>query len=60
VFEIMVQRRIFGHEWDDVKREWIKVLNEELNDLYFSLNIIWVMKSKVIMFALHVARIGDR
>jgi len=56
----MVQRRIFGHEWDDVKREWIKVLNEELNDLYFSLNIIWVMKSKVIMFALHVARIGDR
>ena len=35
VFESRVQRRIFVHKRDDVEREWRKVRNEELNDLYF-------------------------
>jgi len=29
-----------------VTGEWRKLLSEELHDLYFSLNIIWVMKSR--------------
>jgi len=34
VFENRVLRRIFGSKRDEVKREWIKLHNEELNDLY--------------------------
>jgi hypothetical protein len=52
-----VQRRIFVHKRDDVEREWRKVRNEELSDLYFSLNIIWVLRSGGMMLTVHVARI---
>jgi hypothetical protein len=34
VFENRVLRRIFGAKRDDVTREWGKLYNEELNDLY--------------------------
>jgi hypothetical protein len=46
VFENRVLRRIFGpkKESDDVKREWRKVHNEELNDLYYLPNTFRVMK----------------
>ena len=60
VFESRVQRRRFGHKRDDVKREWRKVGNEELNDLYFSPNIFWLMKSRGMIWVMHVARIGKR
>jgi hypothetical protein len=30
----MVLRRIFGHEKDEITREWRKLHNEELNNLY--------------------------
>ena len=33
VFENRVLRRIFGPKRDEVKREWRKLQNEELNDL---------------------------
>jgi len=56
----VVLRRIIGHKRDDVKREWRKLHYEELNDLYFSPNIILVMKSRGIMWAVHVARMGER
>jgi hypothetical protein len=45
----MVLRIIFGHKKDEVKREWRKIRNEELNELYFELNIILVMKSRGMM-----------
>jgi len=57
VFESGVQRRIFVHKRDDVEREWRKVRNEELNDLYFKPNIIWLMISRLMMWTVHVARI---
>jgi len=60
VLESRVLRRIIGHKRDDVKREWRKLHKEELNDLYFSPNIILVMKSRGIMWAVHVARMGER
>ena len=33
--------------------------NEELNDLYSSPNIVWVIKSRRIRWAGHVARMGE-
>jgi hypothetical protein len=46
VFENRVLRKIFGPERDKVRGEWKKVLNEELNDLYSSLNIVRTIKSR--------------
>ena len=44
VFENRVLRRIFGLRRDEVTREWRILHNEELNDLYSSLNIVRVIK----------------
>ena len=32
--------KIFGPKWDDVTKEWRKLHNKELNDLYCLLNSI--------------------
>ena len=60
VFENMVLRRIFGPKWDEVTWEWRKLHIEELNDLYCSPNIFWVIKSRRMRWARNVARIGRR
>jgi hypothetical protein len=44
VFENSVLWRIFGPTIDEVTREWRKLHNEELNDLYSSTNIFEVIK----------------
>jgi hypothetical protein len=46
VFENTVFRRIFGPKRDQVRWEWRKIHNEELNDLYSSLNTFRVIKSR--------------
>jgi len=46
VLENMVLRRIFGPRRDEVKGEWRRLHNEELNDLYSSPNIVRVIKSR--------------
>ena len=59
VFENMVLRRIFGHRRDEVTGEWRRLHNEELSDLYCSPNIVWVIKSRRMKWAGHVARMGE-
>ena len=50
-----VLRRIFGPKKDEVTREWRKLNNEELNNLYFSPNTVRVIKSRRMRWAGHVA-----
>jgi hypothetical protein len=45
IFEHRVLRRKFGHKRDGLTREWRKLHNEELNDLYSSPNYVRVIKS---------------
>ena len=45
-FENRVLRRIYGPTKDEGTGEWRKLHNEELNDLYCSLNIVQVIISR--------------
>ena len=58
VFENTVLRKIFGPRRDEVTGEWRRLHNEELNDLYCSLNIVRVIKSRRMRWAGHVACMG--
>jgi hypothetical protein len=58
VFEKRVLRRIFGPKRYEVRGEWRKLHNEELNNLYFSPNIVRVIKSRRRRWAGHVAPMG--
>ena len=53
-------RRIFGAKRDEVTMEWKKLYNEELNDLYCSTNIVRVIKSRIMIWADYVERMGER
>ena len=55
-----VLRRIFGPKRDEVRRQWKKLHNEELNDLYCSPNIVRVIKSRRMRWVGHVARMGEK
>jgi hypothetical protein len=54
VLENRVLRRLFGPKRDEVKAKWRKLHNEELNDLYSSSKIIWLIKLKRMKWAGHV------
>jgi len=59
MFENMVLRRIFGPRRDKVTGEWRRLHKEELIDLYSSPNIVWVIKSRRMRWAVHVVRMGE-
>jgi len=51
---------IFGSKRDEVTEEWRRLHNEERNDLYYSRNIIRVIKSRRMRGEGHVAGLGER
>jgi hypothetical protein len=53
-----VLRRIFGPKRDEVTGMWRK-LHKELHDLYSSLTIVRVIKSRIMRWAGHVVRMGE-
>jgi hypothetical protein len=57
VFENRLMR-IFGPKRDEVTEEWRKLLNVELNDLYSSPNIVWVITLRRVRWTGHVAYLG--
>jgi hypothetical protein len=58
MFGNRVLGRIFGRKRDEVTEKWRKLHNEEPNDLYSSPNIVWVIKSRRMWWAGHVACMG--
>jgi hypothetical protein len=60
VFENRMLRRIFGPKRDEVTGGWRKLHNEELHNLYSSPSVIRMIKSRRMMWAGHVARVGRR
>jgi hypothetical protein len=60
VFENRVLRRIFGPKRDEVTGEWRKLHNEELNVLYSSPNIVWIMKLRRMKRTEPVPPMGER
>ena len=60
MFENRVLRRTFGPKRNKEIGEWRKLHNEELNDLYCSPNILWMIKWRRVRWAGHVARMGNR
>jgi hypothetical protein len=58
VFVNRVLGGIFGPKSDELTGEWIKLHNEELNNVYSSPNIVRVIKSRIMRCVGHVARMG--
>jgi hypothetical protein len=55
-----VLRRILGPKRDEMVRDWRKLHEEELHNLYSSPSIIRMIKSRRMRLAGHLARMGDR
>jgi hypothetical protein len=55
VFENRVLRRISGPKRDELSGGWRKLHNEVLRDLYYSPNIIRIIKSRKMRWMGHVA-----
>jgi hypothetical protein len=58
VFQNRMLRKIFGPKKDEVTGGRRKLHNEELRDLYSSLSIIRMIKTRRMRWAGHVARMG--
>jgi hypothetical protein len=59
VFQKRVLRRIFGPVRDKVTGEWRKLHSEELHNLYSSPDIVRQIKSRIMRWVRHVARMGE-
>jgi hypothetical protein len=59
VSENRVLRRIFGPNSEEVAGGWRRLHNEELHNLYNSPRMIRVIKSRMVRWAEHVARMVD-
>jgi hypothetical protein len=52
------ENRVLGTKGDEVTWKWRRLHEEELHDLYSSLNIVWVIKLRKMRWVGNVARIG--
>jgi hypothetical protein len=59
VFENSALRRVFGPKRGEVTGKWRKLHNEELSDLYSSPTIVRMIKSRIMLWAGYVARMGE-
>jgi hypothetical protein len=59
VSENRVLRSIFGLKWDKVVEGWTKLYNKELHNLYFSANIIRMIKPQKMGGSGHVGCMGE-
>jgi len=53
-------RKLFGPKRDEITGAWRRLHDEELHDLYSSINIIGMIKSRRMRWAGYVARMGER
>jgi hypothetical protein len=60
VFQNRVLRRILGPKRYEVTGDWRKLHNEELHNVYSSLNTIRMITSRMMRWAGHVARMGAK
>jgi hypothetical protein len=60
VFENRVLRGIVGRKRDRVTGRWRKLRKEELHDLCFSPSIIRIIKSRMMRWAGHLERMGEK
>jgi hypothetical protein len=59
VSENRLLKRIFGSKWEQVAAGWRKLHNDEHHNLYTSLKIVMVIKSRKMKWARHVAYIRE-
>ena len=60
VFENRVLRNMFGPKSDEVTGKWRRLHNEELHDLYFLPDVIWLIKSSRMRWAGGTAHMGQK
>ena len=60
VFENRVLRGVFGLKKNEVTKEQRSLHEEELNDMYSSPKIVWIIKSTRMKWANHVAPMEER
>jgi hypothetical protein len=58
LFKSRVLRRIVEPKRDELTGEWRKLINEEINDLYYSQSIVQVNEWKIMRWTEHLARMG--
>ena len=59
MLENRILRRMYGRKRNEVKREWRKLHNEELNDPHSSSKIVRVINSRIMRWTGHVALMGE-
>jgi len=58
VFENRILKQIFGPKRDE-SEEWRRLHNQELHSLYRSPNIVRVIKSRILRWSGHIARMEE-
>ena len=60
VFENRVQWMMFESKTVEVTGDWKRLCSEDPHDLYSATNIIWMIESREVGWAWHVAHIGGK